>query len=526
MSRDENKDFDFESCFDSKADKSLRAYFGRVVKGTDVDVRTPFYNGEDRAKILDQWQKVLEPGLAGMEGLLEFENDLRGKVGPLSIMKPLSERMEDIDAYYDSIHQESKPINPEAIDALLKQWEPRIGGLKAKQTEATWLQMKKSTSSGSPFFTKRRNVISKTLPALVYADMSQDLHDRTYNMCAILGWRGQEGGPDDSDVRQRVIWMFPMAANIQEHRFYQPLIAACQTTNLVPAWNGNDAVDEEITLLFDSKGKNDVIICTDFTKFDQHFGRPMQECARTVLSKLFTRDEVYSYWFGQVFPIKYEIPLAYEWGSLRFGSHGMASGSGGTNADETLSHKCLQLEAAITSGAKLNPHSMCLGDDGLLSYPGIDLDHVLDVYTSKGLEMNESKQSVSKDECTYLRRWYSTDYRIEGKCRGVYSTYRALGKLMGQERFYDPDLWSPEMVVLRELSILENVKWHPMREQFLEFCVKGDKYRLGLDIPGFLDNLAKVYESNELAQSFKSYTAGDGHGIESWWVVNALKAMR
>ena len=517
----------FESCFDSSAFKRLRTYFGHVESGNDIDYRTPLFNEKPRDVVMDAWQQILEPKLKGMEGLLKFENDLRSKVGPLSIMKPLSERMDDIDAYYSSIHQKSKPISSDALDALIKDWGRSIGGLRPRGIPATWEAMRKSTSSGSPFMTKRSNVIKDTLPARVsFKQMSQQLRESEYGMCAVLGWRGQEGGPEFDDVKQRVIWMFPMALNIQELSLYQPLIAACQRFNLIPAWNGNDTVDEEVTLLFDTKKKDDVIICTDFTKFDQHFNVDMQTCARQILTALCTKSEECRYWLDEVYPCKYSIPLAINMDELVIGPHGMASGSGGTNADESLAHRCLQLEAAITSGAELNPHSMCLGDDGILTYPGIELEHVLDTYTSHGQEMNESKQEVSKFECTYLRRWHSTEYRIGGISRGVYSTYRALGKLMGQERFYDPDQWGPEMLVMRSLSIIENCKWHPARDEFLEFCVKGDKYRLGLDIPGFFDRLASSYESNELARSFASYTSGDDTGIMNWWVVQSLLKMR
>lgn len=350
--------------------------------------------------------------------------------------------------------------------------------------------------------------------------------DGEYRPTAILGWRGQEGGLEDDDVKQRVIWMFPMAVNVQELKFYQPLIAAAQRTNLVPAWNGNDAVDEQMTLLMDTKGKDDNIICTDFTKMDQHFNPACQESVLDIIKALATESHEMDFWLSYIFPIKYSIPMMYDIGKIYTGTHGMGSGSGGTNGDETLFHRGLQHEAAINNHVVLNPHSMCLGDDGCVSYPGIELDNLLPHYTAHGHEMNETKQMVSTREAVYLRRWFSDEYRIEGKCRGVYSTYRALGKLMGQERFYDPDLWGPEMIVMRSLSIIENVRWHPAREEFLEFCVKGDKYRLGLDIPGFFESLEHSYESNELAQSFASYTAGDARGINSWWVVNALKRMR
>lgn len=519
----------FYESYSSKALKRLRSYFGHVEVGNDVDYRTPFYNGKPREEILQAWAKILEPKLQGMEGLLKFENDLRAKVGPLSIMKPLKERMDDIQAYYDLIHLDSEPLLPEAIDTLCKEWGKQIGGLRLRSQTHTWEKMKKSTSSGSPYFTKRRNCVEDTIPCDVSVDtMLQHLVEDTYSMCATLGWRGQEGGMSEDEVltKQRVIWMFPMAANVSELQCYQPLIEGCQRFNLVPAWNGNDYVDEAMTRLFDTKGKNDVVICTDFEKFDQHFNAHMQQCAAEVLGRLFTPGD-FDKWLADTFRIKYEIPLAYDFGRTLTGSHGMASGSGGTNADETLSHRCLQLEAAITAGAELNRNSMCLGDDGVLTYPGADVDHVIETYTKHGQEMNESKQDVSKTEATYLRRWYSTEYRIDGVCRGVYSTFRALGKMSGQERFYDPDKWGPEMVELRYLSILNQCQWHPYREEFLDFCMKGDKYRLGIDLPGFFDNLEHIRESSEIADDFMSYSSqNDGKSINDWWVVKALKARR
>lgn len=189
------------------------------------------------------------------------------------------------------------------------------------------------------------------------------------------------------------------------------------------------------------------------------------------------------------------------------GNHGMGSGSGGTNADETLAHRALQHGVAARQGVHLNPNSMCLGDDGILSYPGITVEDVIKFYEQAGQEMNPEKQYAATDNTVFLRRWYHTKFRSNGICRGVYSTYRALGRLMGQERFYDPKVWGPEMVVLRSLSILENCKEHPLFYKLVDFVVKGDKYRLGLDIPGFFDKIdAKYAEAKAKLPSFGSYT--------------------
>lgn len=390
--------------------------------------------------------------------------------------------------------------------------------------------MKKSTNSGSPYFTTKRTVVAKTVPCRVYGDTQILDSSKPFGSCAVLGWRGQEGGPTEDDTKQRVVWMFPFAVNIRELQFYQPFKECAQSFNVVPAWVSMESVDKRITELFDTKGKNDLVVCTDFSKFDQHFNSSLQNAARKVISGLMRDTEDNNRWLDEVFPIKYEIPLAVKFGELRTGKHGMGSGSGGTNDDETLAHTALQFEAALDAGETLNPNSMCLGDDGILTYPGITSKKVMQSYTKHGLEMNASKQYESTQDCVYLRRWHSTNYRVNGVCVGVYSTARALGRLCMQERFYDADVWSAKMVALRELSIIENCKYHPLKEEFVEFCMKRDKYRLGIDIPGFLDNVEnEAKKAIEYMPDFMGYTKSmikDQTGLNSWWIVNYLKSLR
>lgn len=513
----------------------LRAYFNNVVKGQPNVYDTPFAKGESTDKLLQNWQDILESISDEWPSLYEFEMDMKGKVGPLSIMKPLKDRMEDIDAYYNGVVAPAEPVSDRAIKATLAEWNPARGS-HVRSQKLTVERMKKSSNSGSPYFTKRRLVTDKTIPVEYVRPRAntvmQVLHsgDSTWNACAILGWRGQEGGMKDDDVKQRVVWMFPYAVNIEELRVYQPLIEAAQRFDIVPAWVSMDSVDNHITQLFDSKSDEDLVICTDFTKFDQHFNDSLQNAARTIIDGILTPNSDARYWLADVFPVKYMIPLAYDYNKVRYGKHGMGSGSGGTNFDETIAHRCLQYEAAQSQGKRLNPHSMCLGDDGILSYPGCTVDDVITSYTRHGLEMNQSKQYASNQDCVYLRRWHHRNYRVNGVCAGVYSTMRALGRLRYLERFYNPEVWDSKMVALRQLSIIENVKYHPLREKFADYCMQRDKYRLGIDIPGFLDNIEdEARQAIDQLPDFLGYTKtmqadAEGLGIQSWWIVNYLKS--
>lgn len=514
--------------------QGIRSYFGKVVKGQPEIYDTPFAKGESTKEMLSRWIAVLKSINTEWPSLYKYEIDLSKKVGPMSIMLPLEERMPDIESYYDGILLPSTPLNSRALKAVMSECS-QIRGLRVRSQERTVELMKKSTNSGSPYFAKRRLVTNKTTPCTVsiYRDeVNQVLAGKQFKAAAVLGWRGQEGGPLKSDVKQRVVWMFPYSVNIRELQVYQPFIEAAQRFNIVPAWVSMDEVDKRITAMFDTKAADDLVVCTDFSKFDQHFNAEMQEAARTIIAACLTPERATQDWLDYVYPIKYMIPLAYDVGKVKFGKHGMGSGSGGTNCDETLAHRALQYEAAQLAGARLNPNSQCLGDDGVLTYPGITVEDVVKAYSSHGLEMNADKQYAATQDCTYLRRWHHSKYRSGGICVGVYSTCRALGRLRYLERFQDPRYWDAKAVALRQLAILENVKWHPLKTQFVEFCMKRDKFRLGLDIPHFLDDIESIAQSKiDDMPDFLGYTRtlqeqGDPTGgISQWWIVKYLKSL-
>lgn len=516
-------------------DLALRAYFGNVVRGQSKIYTAPFAKGEDIRAVINEWIRTLRSIQRKWPSLYDFEIDLASKVGPMSIRKPLAERMKDIDAYYEGTLLPSEAISSSAIAAVKREFAPSSGvGLRSQ--EHTVDLMKKSTNSGSPYFMRKRKVVQATVPCELRRGVHtvhQWLPMGDWDAVASLGWRGQEGGHSKDDTKQRVVWMFPFAVNVRELQFYQPAMESFQRDGLVPAWVSMEAVDHRVTRMFDTKGANDLVVCTDFSKFDQHFNPHMQKCAKAIIEFLLMGGQQSRAWLSEVFPIKYTIPLAYDWGKVRVGPHGMGSGSGGTNFDETMAHRALQYEAALAAGAKLNPNSQCLGDDGVLTYPGITVEDVVEVYTRHGMEMNKDKQYASTQDCAYLRRWHHKDYRSDGVCVGVYSTCRAIGRLRYLERRMDPKKgWDERAVALRQLSIIENCKNHPLREQFAEFCMKRDEYRLGVDIPGFLANIRREakraidYMPDFLGYTKTLQTRGDPlGGIDQWWIVQYLKSM-
>lgn len=529
----------------------LRSYMERTWQGNSEVYTTPWIKSKETSAILRETDEILQTWMPRVEelaermpSLVEFERDLAAKVGPLSTQKPLLQRVDDVKAYYEGVTLQAVPITDEAIKLVLMEYQ-QARGLSPRSEDHTLRVMKKSTSSGLPFFTRKRLVADKTLDSTLYVRdnvvFERFKDGSTYTIGAILGWRGQEGGLAEDDVKQRVVWMFPFKVNIAELSVYQPLIETFQRFKLMPAYVSNAEVDRQITLMFDSKAPEDLVICTDFTKFDQHFNEVMQNAALQILAGLLNKSPKVKVWLDDIFPIKYNITmcLALDGDSayVLSGTHGMGSGSGGTNFDESLAHRALQYEAAAANGKALNPHSQCHGDDGVLTYPGITIEQVTRSYTAHGLEMNESKQYASAHDCVYLRRWHSDSYRKDGICVGVYSTARALGRLCFQERYMDPtdlpgSLDRTKMIALRELSIIENCKYHPLFEEFVDYCMKRDKFRLGLDIPRFFENLSRyAMTAHAFMPDFLGYNAGLqnkqlDYGINDWAVVKYLKSKR
>lgn len=490
----------------------LRAFLFRNKVGNKDIYTTPLFKGKSMSQILAGFTVS-----DSIEGLLDFELSMRDKVGPTSNMKPFSEREEKVTEYYRLSNLEARPISSEAINSTVREWIA-IKGIRALSRENTINEMKLSTNSGAPYFQRRSTITDKSTDG--------------FSPVAVLGWRGQEGGPKDEDTKQRVVWMFPFDINVKELSIYHPIIKGLQKHNLVPALVSSDAVDERVTALFDTKGEDDLVIATDFSGYDQTFNPQAQRAVREIWEKLGVDKE----WLDTVFPIKFNIPIVCTEEVTFEGAHGMASGSGGTNTDECAEHRALQYEAALSNHSRLNPNSMAYGDDGIISFPGITVQKVIESYTQHGHIMNADKQYVSKTSTTFLRRYYHRGYRPDGKMRGIYSAYRVLGRLHYQERYYDADKWNNKMLILRSLSILENAKWHPQFHELIEYVLTGDRDKLGLAIPGFFEVKTLSKEAQEardvLGDDFLGFTKSNAKntsydaGINDWAVVKYLRSKK
>lgn len=80
--------------------------------------------------------------------------------------------------------------------------------------------------------------------------------------------------------------MLPFIIQLLELSFYQPFIKAVQKHCLIPAYVSIEAVEENITKLFDTKDPEDMVVVTDFKGMDQHFNKNMQYNTRSLFQSI------------------------------------------------------------------------------------------------------------------------------------------------------------------------------------------------------------------------------------------------
>lgn len=450
--------------------KGLPPYLSRVERGSDIDIRTPLWGKQDRERIFEPWLHVLEDNASDLPGrLMEIEVDQMTKIGPISVMLPYTERVSDIERYFDYPTNVNCPLD-DYISDLVAQLHGRgePGRLRPLDKLNAMERLPRNTSSGLPYFARRNKVAQEDL-----AHANGDW----YNFPAILGWRGQASGIS-GPPKQRVVWMYPQSTNIVEYSYFGPLQDLLLVHPGLSAWTTPDGVDLAVEeLLKNAHNSDSYILSSDFSGFDQHLGPPITSLVFDWFSSLFQS----TYWeeIDLVREVFQTIELLAP-DRLFEGIHGVPSGSVFTNIADSVAHLLMQYHVASSLDQSRDPFCQVQGDDGLFLLHGIkDPMDCVPFFEECGQEMNPDKQFIGKEDCVYLQR-----YHILNGSGGMYPTMRALNSLLGQERFHDSDEWDEAYVTLRAIMILENCKHHPLFEEFVAFVADGDKHGLGSKWPG------------------------------------------
>lgn len=103
--------------------------------------------------------------------------------------------------------------------------------------------------------------------------------------------------------------MLPFSHHINEGKVYQVLINHLKLNKKVAGYVSPEFVDNRVTEIFDNKDPDQLVVSTDFTKYDQHFNKTLQNVARSAIGYAFGQSADIHEWLREIFGWKFEIPL-------------------------------------------------------------------------------------------------------------------------------------------------------------------------------------------------------------------------
>jgi len=487
----------------------LKMYLSGLSTGHDATPRSNLYNLEGKTQIkqpdeiLNDWMqqlKDLETKDSFCKNVFQFDSHQLEKWGPQGGVAPINDLLEEI-VYPTFSGSDSDPSafqTPEweaakrAVTIKLHRCGCRgfapvpyrrvIDDMRARDTL--------ESNSGLPLFTRRNK------PEVIKQSIQEAENGlwKTYPAVALFR---------NYNRKTRLVWMFPMSANLVEGSYFQPLLHQLvkATKGHVPGsqflapWLGFEEVRE---LVGKSYALNWVLAASDFSSTDAHFQLRTSMEVFDVIKECFQprfRDGL-----KESIVHMHTIPLLISETTMLTGEHGVSSGSNWTNFIETIFDWILseyvkillakRAHAQITSrrsttvaNAKSSPSHMgaglyAIGDDMAWRLPKFDpnfSDFLEEVGKSVGQQIKAEKTTNDPDKVVSLQRLFQKNYlRPDGKIRAVYPTIRALKSLVYPERFHKPELWSKDMEAVRAFMILENCVDHPLFEEFCKFVVAGD----------------------------------------------------
>ncbi len=484
--------------------RRLSQILSSVQSGSDTVITTPYVtDNRSEAKILEGWDFIFDRRKSELNDvLLGIEYKQRSKYGPRSIAVPWEDRRSGV---YNSFAQGKNTTISVDFTRVPGYQKGRLRPLSV-ETASTYL--KPNTNSGLPYLCKKKYIIDDVKSN--YKE-SSDL-SRLYP--AVPFTRTQESG------KTRTVWGVDTETILNEMRYYQPLLQFQKQMSWRAALRSASDLDDAMTELIDyARVNNRYLISIDFSTFDDTVKPNIQELAFAYIKSL------YQIKFGDEIDFIKErfssIPLVTPDGVL-FGKHGIPSGSAFTNEVGSLA----QYLMAMTSNEDL-AFSQVQGDDGV--YSVLDPDNFKNTFRQQGLIVNDDKSDVSQDYVLYLQNLYHVDYRQDdGKIRGVYPTYRALLRLVYQERFeqfVDDGISGKDYYAIRTLSILENVRNHPLFEDLVKYVMSLDKYSLLPSDQGIqaFTNRKKMLDGKDY--NFKTNQYAESTGIRNYESYKLVKKL-
>lgn len=449
-----------------RGNNSLSRYLEALLSGRSATPHSWLYEREDAQHTLERWIPLMQKGNRSSQfgdEFNRFDEVQIEKFGPQGAIPPVDS--EEASSVIEPLYSPSEYDDEEALSNwFLKADEfgnavfrsPKRGRPLSLESVIDDMRIRDSlnTNSGYPRYARRNAVKSE--------EILDAESGKAWDYPAIVLFRFYFG-------KLRPVWMYPMARNLKEMSYQQPIQRALQESPLewvkqyLTPWTGYEYVKRTLT----EQWTGGQIIGGDTTKMDAHM-RPAQLRLFYEIVKWYFQEsywEELKQWIMQVNTIELLVGPDQK----LTGIHGLASGSAWTQLSETT----LQLFMAWISGQQ----GQGIGDDfyWLSDYTAEEL---VDFLSEFGLPANADKQTVARDMLHFLQRmnhqsfFSREDSTVLG---GYYPTIRALNSMLWPEKFHKPKLWNSDMFCTRNYMILENCVDNPCFDEFLTFVVHGQK---------------------------------------------------
>lgn len=455
------------------SNNGLQRYLESLLVGRSATPRSWLYEQVDNPDdVLDMWMSelsALENGSEPEQEVFQFDIDQKTKWGPQGEVKPISDLMEIVEqgfevsptpkAFSDTDWQLAKQRVTDVLFAQGVQklrpasYKHVIDDMRARDTL--------ESNSGWPLFTRRNR------PEVVQSSIADAESGVWKEYPAIALFRNY-------NQKTRLVWMFPMSANLVEGSYFQVLQSAIMSRGIdfFAPWTGFDRVRELISAEYD---KGSVIMASDFSSTDAHFHLAATMEVADVIEQCF--QQPYRAGLRDSLTHMHNIPLVIGPDSQMVGSHGVSSGSNWTNFIETIFDWILSEYVHLKRQPLRGLYA--IGDD--MSWVTARYEPKFSTFLERvgktvGQDIKADKTTNDQNKVKSLQRLFIRGYsRPDGLIRGSYSTIRALKSSVYPERFHDPRKWSSDMFCTRQYMILENCVDHPLFEEFVKFVVHGQK---------------------------------------------------
>jgi hypothetical protein len=479
----------------------LSLNLSRVLTGSSDIYFTPIGKDNDPDSLLKQLDELFNSNSNLInDNLRDLELSNRSKFGPRSISKPWKERLPSLLDYFE--HQD----DPQNLSLrLLNSASHKLRPLSLSSASG---YLKNSTNSGLPYYTKKGLIKDRVISDFKSLISRQDP--------CVLFTRTQEAG------KTRNVWGYPMADTLNEMIYYQPLLSYQRKQVYRSALNGPDIVDRHVTeMILRNRSQGNHLVSIDFSSFDASVGKNLQSLCFSYISNLFQSNcsldlDYIKHRFNTIGVITPNGVIS--------GEHGVPSGATFTNEVDSLA----QYIVATNSGVINDGNMQIQGDDGVYGLKHNDVDKLLNSFRLAGLNVNEDKSYTSTDFVVYLQRLYDIHYIERGTVGGIYSIYRALNRIIYQERysdFMDFSLKGVDYYSIRTITILENCKYHPLFKDFVKLVAKFDKFGLNYDVNS-LSNYIRMLDGAGTSGFLNNQFGDNIKGINNFETVKILKEIR